>query len=60
MGAGDTPQRPVQRLADIKVPEKIVFLKSLPKSITGKIQRPALKEMPRGWWLKSLDLPGLQ
>lgn len=35
-----------QRLADIKVPEKIVFLKSLPKGITGKIQRRALKEMP--------------
>jgi long-chain acyl-CoA synthetase len=35
-----------QRLADIKVPEKIVFLKSLPKGITGKIQRRALKEKP--------------
>jgi long-chain acyl-CoA synthetase len=35
-----------QRLADIKVPEKIVFLKSLPKGITGKIQRRALKELP--------------
>ena len=37
-----------QGLADIKVPEKIVFLKSLPKGITGKIQRRALKEMPPG------------
>jgi long-chain acyl-CoA synthetase len=35
-----------QRLAETKVPEKIVFLKSLPKGVTGKIQRRALKEMP--------------
>jgi long-chain acyl-CoA synthetase len=35
-----------QRLADVKVPERIVFVKSLPKGITGKIQRRALKEMP--------------
>jgi len=37
-------QHAFQRLADFKVPEKIVFLNSLPKGITGKIQRRALKE----------------
>lgn len=34
----------VQRQADFNVPEKIVLLRSLPKGITGKIQRRALKE----------------
>jgi long-chain acyl-CoA synthetase len=34
-----------QHLADFKIPEKIVFLKELPKGITGKVQRRALKEM---------------
>ena len=34
-----------KRLADIKVPEKILFLKTLPKGITGKVQRRALKEV---------------
>ena len=34
-----------QRLADYKVPERIVFLDDLPKSPTGKVQRRALKEM---------------
>ena len=34
-----------ERLADYKVPERIVFLKELPKSPTGKVQRRALKEM---------------
>jgi long-chain acyl-CoA synthetase len=33
-----------QRLADFKVPTKIIFSESLPKGITGKIQRRALKE----------------
>ena len=33
-----------QCLADFKVPERILFLKSLPKGITGKVQRRALKE----------------
>jgi acyl-coenzyme A synthetase/AMP-(fatty) acid ligase len=32
-------------LADIKVPEKILFLETLPKGITGKVQRRALKEV---------------
>jgi long-chain acyl-CoA synthetase len=32
-----------QRLADFKVPTKIIFSESLPKGITGKIQRRALK-----------------
>ena len=34
-----------RRLADLKVPEKIVFLEKLPKGITGKIDRAALKQM---------------
>jgi long-chain acyl-CoA synthetase len=34
-----------RRLADLKVPESIVFLEKLPKGISGKIQRPALKQM---------------
>jgi long-chain acyl-CoA synthetase len=34
-----------QRLADFKVPEKILFLESLPKGLTGKVQRRTLKEM---------------
>jgi len=35
----------VERLADFKVPQKIVFVDSLPKGITGKVQRRAVKEM---------------
>jgi long-chain acyl-CoA synthetase len=34
-----------ERLADYKVPEEIVFLPLLPKGLTGKVQRRALKEM---------------
>jgi long-chain acyl-CoA synthetase len=34
-----------ERLADYKVPEQIVFLPLLPKGLTGKVQRRALKEM---------------
>jgi long-chain acyl-CoA synthetase len=34
-----------RRLADLKVPEKILFLEKLPKGISGKIQREALKEL---------------
>ena len=33
-----------RRLADLKLPDKIVFLEKLPKGISGKIQRTALKE----------------
>jgi long-chain acyl-CoA synthetase len=33
-----------ERLADFKVPTKIIFSEGLPKGITGKIQRRALKE----------------
>jgi long-chain acyl-CoA synthetase len=33
-----------QRLADFKVPAKIIFSERLPKGISGKIQRRALKE----------------
>jgi long-chain acyl-CoA synthetase len=33
-----------RRLADLKVPEEIVFLEKLPKGISGKIQRSALKQ----------------
>ena len=32
-------------LADLKVPEKILFLEKLPKGISGKIQRAALKQL---------------
>jgi long-chain acyl-CoA synthetase len=32
-------------LADFKVPERFVFQTNLPKGITGKVQRRALKEM---------------
>ena len=34
-----------RRLADLKVPEKIVFLEKLPKGISGKIQRAELKQL---------------
>jgi long-chain acyl-CoA synthetase len=34
-----------RRLADLKVPEQIVFLETLPKGISGKIQRAALKQL---------------
>jgi long-chain acyl-CoA synthetase len=34
-----------RRLADLKVPEQIFFLEKLPKGISGKIQRGALKEL---------------
>ena len=33
-----------QRLADFKVPRKIVFLKEIPKGATGKLQRIGLAE----------------
>jgi long-chain acyl-CoA synthetase len=33
-----------QRLNDLKVPEKILFLAELPKGLTGKVDRRALKE----------------
>ena len=42
---GELQQHAVQSLADFKVPEKIMFVPSLPKGVTGKIQRRALKEM---------------
>jgi long-chain acyl-CoA synthetase len=34
-----------ERMADYKVPERIFFLPELPKGITGKVDRRALKEM---------------
>jgi long-chain acyl-CoA synthetase len=34
-----------RRLADLKVPERILFLEKLPKGISGKIQRAALKQL---------------
>jgi acyl-coenzyme A synthetase/AMP-(fatty) acid ligase len=34
-----------QRLADFKVPTKIIFSEALPKGITGKIQRSALQQI---------------
>jgi long-chain acyl-CoA synthetase len=42
--AKDLREFAVERLADFKVPQKIVFVDSLPKGITGKVQRRALKE----------------
>ena len=33
------------RLADYKLPATVVFLPVLPKGLTGKVQRRALKEM---------------
>ncbi len=33
-----------QRLADFKVPRKLVFLKEIPKGATGKLQRIGLAE----------------
>ena len=33
------------RLADYKTPERIIFLSELPKGLTGKVDRRALKEM---------------
>ena len=34
-----------RRLADLKVPETILFLEKLPKGISGKIQRTTLKQL---------------
>jgi long-chain acyl-CoA synthetase len=34
-----------ERLADYKVPDRVIFLSSLPKGITGKVQRRALKDL---------------
>jgi long-chain acyl-CoA synthetase len=36
------------RLADYKVPERIIFIEEMPKGITGKVQRRALKELAAG------------
>jgi len=33
------------RIADYKTPERILFLPVLPKGLTGKVQRRALKEL---------------
>jgi len=44
------------RLADYKVPERIVFIESLPKGITDKIQRRALKEMVATYDLATSNL----
>ena len=33
------------RIADYKTPERILFLPALPKGLTGKVQRRALKEL---------------
>ncbi len=37
-----------QRLADYKVPERVLFLDEMPKNAVGKVQRRALKEMLPG------------
>jgi long-chain acyl-CoA synthetase len=34
-----------QRLADYKVPDRISFLPVLPKGLTGKLQRRALRDL---------------
>jgi acyl-coenzyme A synthetase/AMP-(fatty) acid ligase len=34
-----------QQFADFKVPERFLLRKNLPKGITGKVQRRALREM---------------
>ncbi len=34
-----------ERLADFKVPKQIVFMASLPKTISGKIRKEVLKQM---------------
>lgn len=36
-----------ERLADFKVPKQIVFMASLPKTISGKIRKEVLKQMSR-------------
>jgi long-chain acyl-CoA synthetase len=33
------------RIADYKAPERVIFLEVLPKGLTGKVQRRALKEL---------------
>ena len=33
------------RIADYKTPERILFMPALPKGLTGKVQRRALKDM---------------
>jgi long-chain acyl-CoA synthetase len=50
MNADETSLREFarQRLADYKVPMRIMFLDTLPKGLTGKVQRRALKEQHLG------------
>jgi acyl-coenzyme A synthetase/AMP-(fatty) acid ligase len=45
LGEGELREFVREWLADYKVPERVVFLNELPKGITGKVQRRALKEM---------------
>jgi acyl-coenzyme A synthetase/AMP-(fatty) acid ligase len=33
------------KIADYKVPERVLFLPSLPKGLTGKVQRRALGDL---------------
>lgn len=40
------------RIADYKTPERVVFLPALPKGLTGKVQRRALKDLA----LSSLEM----
>ncbi|MEO8597150.1 MAG: AMP-binding protein [Candidatus Solibacter sp.] len=46
-GAAELRDFARQRLADYKVPERFVFLPALPKGLTGKVQRRALKDLAR-------------
>lgn len=45
--AGEQELREVvrSRIADYKTPERIIFLSALPKGVTGKVQRRALKDL---------------
>ncbi|PWU03204.1 MAG: hypothetical protein C5B51_19370, partial [Terriglobia bacterium] len=42
---GELREYALKRLADYKVPERVLFLPELPKGITGKLQRRVLKQM---------------
>jgi long-chain acyl-CoA synthetase len=42
---GELREHARRLLADLKVPERVLFLEKLPKGISGKIQRTALKQL---------------
>ena len=47
-GAGELKKHTRGRLADYKVPETILFLSELPKGLSGKLHRQALKQNTAG------------